>query len=283
MKALLLAAISLFSSPNLKDTVKDVYEIGSPEQLQVGLKILSVKTSDNVFIEVSETLFPTLRAMNNGYTEGVDDSEEYVHLRDIDSYHLNHAINWYTNPDYQAPHLERILHILMFLNPENFLETLYINYLNKNLKAPVLHNVTAKKIYKIICNNRELSESTPRFKQQFSLTKDHIKNITNYKTRKKHAVSIQNLIDAEEIPEIIDGDLNLCWRNIVSLQGLQNIKNIKSVIKIYLGLNHLTTINKNDFIGFDQLQELDLSYNGITKEQIEQLKTIVPQNCSINF
>lgn len=89
--------------------------------------------------------------------------------------------------------------------------------------------------------------------------------------------SVQEYLDANNIPEVEFEELDLSRWDIVDLSGLANIPCIDRVEELYLDHNKLTTIKRNSFCCCPALEHLSLKHNQlveIEKGSFDQLKPV---------
>lgn len=79
------------------------------------------------------------------------------------------------------------------------------------------------------------------------------------------SLSIQDLIDRNQIPKIEHGYLDLSSKGLTSLYGLQNLPNKDQITGLALHYNQIVDIPENIFDSYPHLKLLDLSFNLIVK------------------
>ena len=82
-----------------------------------------------------------------------------------------------------------------------------------------------------------------------------------------YGVSIQDLIDNNLMPSILHPELNLEKKNILSLNGLQQIPGIAEVRTLHLNHNNLTNLQPGNIANLPKLEWLYLAHNNLTNLQ----------------
>lgn len=238
--------------------------------------VVQLVTSDGVRFKVPKNRYEPIQNL-------VDDiGNSSIIPVPYDSHHFNHADSLYSNPFYQLPvtyeELKRenvtsqgLLRTLNYLAAENYLEKLYVAWLNhpQNERAAVHDNAHASVIFKQMgIDTQDLHEDIKD--KILSLNEEHTGAINNYRTR-HHPLSIQTLIDTNRIPPlqtldmgIVDYPLTLDLRNlsITDLDGLQNLRSTAQYL--LLNNNQITTLPPRIFVGFPELIGIFLNRNRIS-------------------
>ena len=229
-------------------------------------------------------------------------NQDPIPLSTIDQSHFDQIVNMYNNSNYQLPvtkeeqkaanvTLEDLAKGLTYLDAKKPLEKMYIAWLNhpSNSNKDIMHNVSGDKILnlfniqrftikeddKVISELFSTHDGSPEYKEDGSLRdiaymsvaldKDAIAKIKNYNNRNHTDVSIKNLIDSGKIPDLnTNGKLDLSDKNIISLDGLQNIENKENIMVLNLDDNKITDIKENALAELSVLQVLWLAGNKIT-------------------
>ncbi|MFT6765135.1 MAG: hypothetical protein ACJAZS_000002 [Alteromonas naphthalenivorans] len=269
MKKLLLA-LSLFSIIGLQGTAAPV------------VNVIKVVSNDGKEFNMPANIHST--TIDNLIGDlGNDANAPAIPLPNIDSKHLNHIIRLYTDPGYVLPVAyseqratqvtpESLLVALDYLDAKYFLEPFYIAWLNNplNSTADVYHAAPARTVLQQMDMDRDINNlahdtvnNNIVLQGEFTQKNNVNYRINNYAHRSHKHVSIQNLIDANKIPEIENGTLNLKYKNIVSLRGLRNL-NLSGVRCLLLNNNQITSIDPQTFTNLPALETLWLSDSQIT-------------------
>lgn len=76
-----------------------------------------------------------------------------------------------------------------------------------------------------------------------------------------HSISLTEYIEQNGMPQIKASTLDLSYKNITDITGLQDIPDIEQVTSLYLSGNQLKTLPTDIFNGLTNLQELHLNSN----------------------
>lgn len=90
----------------------------------------------------------------------------------------------------------------------------------------------------------------------------------------KSELSVQDLIDRNQLPEIREGLLDLSEKKLTSLYGLQNIPNKDQIEFLFFPCNQIMDLKDDTFDSFVHLKELDLSNNPMPKLNFKALEKL---------
>jgi Leucine-rich repeat (LRR) protein len=174
-------------------------------------------------------------------------------------------------------------------NDNNLLEELVVarNFLDINGPAGIAIAVLAHK--QGILNNKVLPydilvddalELSHQFTSSYFIERNEIYD------EEIHYLSVQNLIDANCMPEITisygETRLHLSRQHLTSLEGLGNIPGINNVVLLELNNNNISELQAGTFKKLTNLRYLDLSNNNISKLEAEVFKEL-NKLCSLNL